>query len=127
MPPLFRVVRSAITSLRSHLRPTADESRAASAAAGGLMNLPFAHRAAFNQQMNEQLDDSSHVLDELDAKLVRLRTHVVNLRNQLAASQGATEATWDQVKSGLSKEHSELHEGVRHARPWARSTPTAGR
>jgi len=123
MPPLFRVVRSAITSLRSRLRPTPEETRAGSAAAGGLMNLPFAHRAVFNQQMNEQLDDSSRVLDDLDAKLLTLRTHVVNLRNQLAASHGATEANWDQVKSGFSKEHGELHEGVRHARPWARSRP----
>jgi hypothetical protein len=123
MPPLFRVVRSAITSLRSRLQPSADERRTKTAANGGLMNLSFAHRAAFNQQMNEQLDDSSQVLDSLDAKLRTLRTHVVNLRNQLSASQSATAATWDQVKSGFSKEHGALHEGVRHARPWARSTP----
>lgn len=118
---LFRTVRSAITGLSSRLRPSEDENRGNPAAAGAVMDLPFTHRAAFNQQMNEQLDDSSHVLDELDAKLLTLRTHVVNLRNQLAASQSATEATWNQVKSGFSKEHSELHEGVRHARPWARA------
>ncbi len=119
---LFRTVRSAITGLGSHLRPD-EESGRAGTASGNLMDLPFAHRAAFNQQMNEQLDDSSHVLDDLDAKLLTLRTHVVNLRNQLAASQSATEATWDQVKSGFSREHGQLHEGVRHVRPWTKAKP----
>lgn len=118
--PLFRAVRSAITGMRSRLQPSPDKAKAE---AGGLMSLPFTHRSAFNQQLNEQLDDSSHVLDDLDAKLLTLRTHIVNLRNQLAASQSATEATWEQVKAGFSKEHSELHDGVRHARPWARAKP----
>jgi hypothetical protein len=122
---LFRTVRSAITSLSSRLRSPEDDAQAKAAAASALMDLPFTHRADFNKQMNEQLDDSSHVLDELDAKLLTLRTHVVNLRNQLAASQSATAATWDQVKSGFSREHGQLHEGVRHARPWARSKPLA--
>lgn len=122
--PLFRTVRSAITALGSRLRPTAEPGRA-DAGSGNLMDLPFTHRAAFSQQMNDQLDDSSHILDDMDAKLRSLRTHVVNLRNQLAASQSATAATWDQVKSGFSKERSQLHEGVRHARPWARSKPLA--
>jgi hypothetical protein len=123
MPPLFRIVSSAITSLRSRLQPASGGDGTGSGADGGLMGLPFTHRAAFNQQMNEQLDDSSQVLDDLDAKLRKLRTHVVNLRNQLAASQNATESTWEQVRAGFSKEHGELHDGVRHARPWAASTP----
>lgn len=119
---LFRTVRSAITGLGSRLRPDDESGRAVS---GNLMDLPFAHRVAFSQQMNEQLDDSSRVLDDLDAKLLTLRIHVVNLRNQLAASQSATEATWDQVKSGFGREHGQLHDGIRHARPWARSKPAA--
>ena len=123
--PLYRAVLSAITGLRSRLRPAEDACRAEEVAAGGVMNLPFTQRAAFNQRMNEELDDDSHILDDMDAKLRTLRTHVVNLRNQLAAAQNATAATWDQVKSGLSREHGQLHEGVRHARPWARSKPLA--
>lgn len=78
--PLFRTVRSAITALGSRLRPTAEPGRA-DAGSGNLMDLPFTHRAAFSQQMNDQLDDSSHILDDMDAKLRSLRTHVVNLRN----------------------------------------------
>lgn len=121
---LFRTVRSAITSLNSRLRPSEEPGRA-DAGSGNPMDLPFAHRTAFNQQMNDQLDDSSSVLDAMDAKLRTLRIHVASLRNQVAASQCATEATWDQVKSGISGEHKQLHEGIRHARPWARSKPTS--
>ncbi len=91
------------------------------------MRLPFSHRATFNREMNEQLDDSSRVLDDLDAKLVTMRSHVVSLRNQLAGSQSATEATWDQITSRISKEHGELHDGVRHARHWARSASADSR
>ncbi len=120
---LLQSVRIAVISLLAPLRPTPCGCRAEAEAAGGLLKLPFTQRAAFNQQMNEQLDDSSRVLDDLDAKLRKLRTHVVNLRNQLITSQSATEATWDQVKAGFGKEHTELHEGVCRARAWAMVKP----
>lgn len=116
---LFRTVRSAITGMGARLHSSQDADRPA--ATGDPMELPFSQRTAFNQQLSEQLDDSAGVLDDLDAKLLRLRTHVVNLRIQLAASQCATEASWDHIKSGISKEHRQLRDGVRDARPWARS------
>lgn len=127
MPPLFRIIRSAIIGLRLPLRPAVDEPPEKSTDACGIMRLPFSHRADFNREMNEQLDDSSRVLDDLDAKLLTLRTHVVSLRSQLAGSQSATEKTWDQIKSRLSKEQGELHDGVRQARHWTRSAPAGSR
>jgi hypothetical protein len=62
---------------------------------------------------------SEAVKTDAKPKLQALRDQSAKLNTQLDEAQGATESTWDSVKSGSSKAYEDLKEGFQNARQWA--------
>ena len=93
----------------------------------------FAQKAEFVAEKQTQLTEINRDLDTLSAKvgkasdaikadvqpkLQTLRDQATKLTKQLDEAKGATESTWDSVKSGSSKAYEDLKDGFQHARQW---------
>jgi len=132
---LFRIVTSAVTSFNAKVRPSLEDRRSAAArrladldqahhaAALAKLNHPFVQRADFDRQLLALLGDSSQEIERLALSLQGLRERVVSLRSEFAASQGATEATWDGVKARLAKGQGELLAAFRGLRQATKIAP----
>ena len=83
--------------------------------------------------MTKELADIQTELDRLSAKVEKstgeakaeaklkleaAREQWAKAKKQLEAAQGATESTWDDVKSGVKKSYGELQDSVAKARQW---------
>ena len=93
----------------------------------------YAQKAEFVTEKQTQLAEINRELDALTVKveasndatktnaqpkLQALRDQSAKVSKQLEEAKGATESTWDSVKSGSSKAYDDLKEGFQHARQW---------
>ncbi len=93
----------------------------------------YAKKADLIDKMTKELADIQAELDRLSAKVEKstgeakaeaklkleaAREQWAKAKKQLEAAQGATESTWDDVKSGVKKSYGELQDSVAKARQW---------
>lgn len=67
---------------------------------------------------NKVETSSEAVKTDAKPKLAALRDQSAKLNTQLDEAKGATESTWENVKSGSSKAYDELKDGFQTARHW---------
>jgi len=93
----------------------------------------FAQKEEFTEKMQGQLTEINKDLEQLSAKIEKasdtakaeakpklqaLREQTAKLTKQLDQAKGATESTWNDVKTGFKKGYAELKEGFHQARQW---------
>src|SRR5258708_5354343 len=91
----------------------------------------YTEKPEFVSKMQSQLDEIKGHLDELSAKVEKsseaakaeakpkleaLREQAAKLSKRLEGAKGATESTWDDVKTGFNKGYGELKEEFQKAR-----------
>ena len=102
-------------------------------AAQGMKDYTYAQKEEFVQKMKTDLDGINKDLDLISAKIEKasdaakaeakpklqaLREQTDKLGKQLEVAKGATESTWDEVKTGFKKGWGELKDGFQQARQW---------
>ena len=102
-------------------------------AAQALSEYAYAQKTQFVEQMQRQLNELNRDVDQLAVKIEKssaaakadaepkikaLRDKASQLNQKLEEAKGATESTWDDVKSGFRKGYNELKEGFQEARQW---------
>ena len=102
-------------------------------AAQEMKDYTYAQKAEFVDKMQTDLDAINKDLDQISAriekasdaakaeakpKLQALREQTARLGKQIDAAKGATESTWDEVKTGFKKGWGELKDGFQQARQW---------
>ena len=102
-------------------------------AAQEMKDYAYAQKAEFVEKMQTQLAEINKDLDGLSAKIEKasdaakaeakprlegLRAQTARLTKQLEEAKGATESTWDSVKTGFKKGYAELKDGFQQARHW---------
>ena len=112
---------------------TKDAAQATKDLAQAKKDYAYAQRAEFVTEKQTQLADINRELDALSAKveasgevakaeakpkLQALRDQSAKLNKHLDEAKGATESTWDNVKSGTIKAYDDLKDGFTHARQW---------
>ena len=82
-----------------------------------------AQLAEFNRELivlsNKVETSSEAVKTDAKPKLEALRDQSAKLNTQLDEAKGATESTWDNVKSTSSKAYEDLKDSFQDARQWA--------
>lgn len=112
---------------------TKDAARATKELTKAKKDYAYAQRSEFVTDKQMQLAEINRDLDALSAKveassaaskadaqpkLQALRDQSARLNKQLDEAKGATESTWDSVKSGSSKAYEDLKDGFQDVRQW---------
>lgn len=102
-------------------------------AAQSVKEYAYAEKAIFVDKMRRELVTIQEELDRLSAKidkaggstkadakvkLGKVREQWARVKGQLDQAEGATESTWDDVKSGFSNAYSDLQASVTASRQW---------
>jgi flagellin-like hook-associated protein FlgL len=98
-----------------------------------MQDYAYAQKAVFVDEMKKDLAEIQEELDRLSAKVDRssgtaeadakiqleaVREKWTQAKKQLDLAESSTESTWDEVKGGFKKAHSELKESFEKTRQW---------